>query len=436
MLAGTCPKSRLADGGRERRFPASLLSLVPLATNRWWRRRFPSPIARRERLSRKTRGKRQAREDLEEYPLVVSKRARKRGASPQRALVQACRGVPELSQTAVEVARRLQGMGAIATAIPPEEPAPAMGEGTVAVALDGCGAACTRRALEAQGLATTSIVLEELEDDERPLAERVMARLGSPPLAPRGRRSRTRPPRPKAPASTSRVERAHSLGDYLRALYALSSPVAECGAVVHDAPALAAHLAAMLGVSRPTGGEMLRRLEEGGLVRRGPSKEVLLTDKGRALAERAVRRQRVLERFVVDFLGGSVADCAGEASALEAAMDGHMVERIYERLGRPERCPHGWPVDPARERQEQRSLVALSAVAAGEEATVVALAETDDAVVGWLVEQGLAPGAELSVLERGPGGEPLVVLVCGERRFLGRAPAQAVLVHRREPRSA
>ncbi len=348
-------------------------------------------------------------------------------------VVQACSGASELPDVAAEVARRLQDMGLAAAALLPEETVPAATGDTVAVALDGCGAACTRRAFEAQGLRTTGIVLDELAgDDETPLAERVVARLRARPLQPERRLPRPRAPRPTAASATARSQRPHSLGDYLRALYALSSPVAECGAVVHDAPALAAHIAQVLGVSRPTGGEMVRRLEEAGLVRRGPSKEVLLTDKGRAMAEEAVRRQRVLERFVVDFLGASVADCAADASTLEAAMDGEMVERIYERLGRPERCPHGWPVDPAQERQEQRFLVALSALAPGEGGEVAALAETEAAVVGWLVEQGLEPGAELSVLERGPGGEPVAVLVSGRRRFLGRAPAQAVFVRRKE----
>jgi len=31
-----------------------------------------------------------------------------------------------------------------------------------------------------------------------------------------------------------------------------------------------------------------------------------------------------------------------------------MVERIDEKLGHPERCPHGWPVDPDVEQAENR----------------------------------------------------------------------------------
>ena len=35
-----------------------------------------------------------------------------------------------------------------------------------------------------------------------------------------------------------------------------------------------------------------------------------------------------------------------------------MVERIAKRLGDPDRCPHGWPVDPDVEQAENRELVA------------------------------------------------------------------------------
>ena len=54
----------------------------------------------------------------------------------------------------------------------------------------------------------------------------------------------------------------------------------------------------MLGVSRASAGEMLKRLEADGLVERGERKEAILTAAGRERAEHVVRKHRIVERLL------------------------------------------------------------------------------------------------------------------------------------------
>src|SRR5207244_2524080 len=63
----------------------------------------------------------------------------------------------------------------------------------------------------------------------------------------------------------------------------------------------------MLGVSRASAGEMLKRLEVEGLIERGARKEALLTASGRVRAERVVREHRIIERLLTDFMGYTAA---------------------------------------------------------------------------------------------------------------------------------
>ena len=77
------------------------------------------------------------------------------------------------------------------------------------------------------------------------------------------------------------MAQGHSTDTYLETIYFLAFPVGEYGPVVKDSPALAARVADMLGVSRASAGEMLKRLEADGLVERGERKEVILTPAGR-----------------------------------------------------------------------------------------------------------------------------------------------------------
>ena len=121
----------------------------------------------------------------------------------------------------------------------------------------------------------------------------------------------------------------------------------------------------MLGVSRASAGEMLKRLEADGLVERGEQKEAILTPEGAERAKRVVRKHRIIERFLTDFMGYTAAESHVHADELGDTFTDEMIERINERLGHPDRCPHGWPVDPEFEQAENAELVALAELEAG-----------------------------------------------------------------------
>ena len=57
-------------------------------------------------------------------------------------------------------------------------------------------------------------------------------------------------------------------------------------------------IAQRLGVSHPTVGKTLGRLQREGLITRRPYRAVFLTDEGRALAEHARRRHQLVEDFL------------------------------------------------------------------------------------------------------------------------------------------
>src|SRR6202008_858792 len=107
---------------------------------------------------------------------------------------------------------------------------------------------------------------------------------------------------------------------------------------------------------RASAGEMLKRLEADGLIERGERKEALLTASGRARAERVVRKHRIIERLLTDFMGYTAGEAHERADQLGDTFTDEMIERIDDRLGHPDRCPHGWPVDPAVEQAENEEL--------------------------------------------------------------------------------
>ncbi len=221
---------------------------------------------------------------------------------------------------------------------------------------------------------------------------------------------------------------AHSIDDYLETIYFLAFPVGEYGPVVRDSPALAARVAEMLGVSRASAGEMLKRMEAEGLIERGVRKEALLTEAGRDAAERVVRKHRLNERFLTDFMGYTPAESHEQADELGDTFTDDMIERMAHRLGDPDRCPHGWPVDPAVEKAENRELVALSDVRPGERATIVRLAEHDGPLLHWLYDHSLVPGADVVLVSVLVAAGLMTVMVEGGVRTLSAAAAAGLLV--------
>jgi DtxR family transcriptional regulator, Mn-dependent transcriptional regulator len=220
----------------------------------------------------------------------------------------------------------------------------------------------------------------------------------------------------------------HSVDEYLETIYFLAFPIGEYAPPGGRNPTLAARVAEMLGVSRASAGEMLKRLERDGLVRRGEHKEALLTRKGRARAEKVVRKHRIIERLLTDFMGYSAAEAHVHADELGDTFSEDMVERIAERLGHPERCPHGWPVDPDFEQAENEELVALAELGEGNEATIVRLAEHDGELLHWFYDQGLEPGTTLQMTAADPAAGSFRVRLDGREETVAEKAAAGLFV--------
>ena len=219
----------------------------------------------------------------------------------------------------------------------------------------------------------------------------------------------------------------HSVDEYLETIYFLAFPIGEYRPARGSA-AIASRVAEMLGVSRASAGEMLKRLEADGLVERGEQKEAILTPAGIERAERVVRKHRLIERFLTDFMGYTAAESHVHADELGDTFTDEMVERIAARLGNPDRCPHGWPVATDVEQEENAALVALAELAPGQAAEIVRLAEHDGDLLHWFYDEGLAPGTAVEMREAQPAAGQYKITVAGTERAIAEKAAQGLYV--------
>jgi DtxR family Mn-dependent transcriptional regulator len=224
------------------------------------------------------------------------------------------------------------------------------------------------------------------------------------------------------------MAQGHSVDEYLETIYFLAFPIGEYRPRSSGNPTLASRVAEMLGVSRASAGEMLKRLEADGLVERGEQKEAILTANGRDRAEKVVRKHRIIERLLTDFMGYTAAEAHVHADQLGDTFSDEMVERIEEKLGYPDRCPHGWPVDPDVEQAENRDLAPLADLEPPTQATIVRLAEHDGELLHWFYDQGLVPGTELELRSAQPAAGQFTVKIDGTEKAIGEKAAAGLFV--------
>lgn len=184
-------------------------------------------------------------------------------------------------------------------------------------------------------------------------------------------------------------------------------------------------LAEALGVSPATITARLKRLDEQGLVEHRPYQGVTLTRKGRLAAVDAIRRHRIVERFLSDMLGYPWDQADKLAVTFEHSLPTEVVQRIFVALDRPSVCPHGFPI-PQAQAEEVPQLPTLADAVPGDTYEVAMPGATHPEVVSFLDEIGIRPGTVLEVRERHPFEGPLVVAVEGVERVISHKLATGI----------
>lgn len=190
-------------------------------------------------------------------------------------------------------------------------------------------------------------------------------------------------------------------------------------------------LAGAIGLTPGTVTATVKRLAEKGLLEHQPYRGVGLTTPGRRLAVQAIRRHRIVERFLSDMLGYPWNEADRLAEAFEHELPQEVEDRMFVALDRPTSCPHGFPI-PDPDVSEIAELPPLYALEPGDAAVVAVPGSTDPEVIDFLVALGLRPGVRVEVREKHPFDGPLVLSVAGKERTIGEKVARQIFVRKEE----
>ena len=192
-----------------------------------------------------------------------------------------------------------------------------------------------------------------------------------------------------------------------------------------DGPIPISQIAGELEVSVPSANEMVRKLDNRGLLSYEPYRGVLLSDAGHLIADQVLRTRRLWATFLADHLGFSPATADDQACHLEHATSPEAANRLAVFLGNPASGPLGRPIPAAVAVEHRRPTIRLTDVTVGSQVEVVAVTAPSQQHE-FLVAEGITAGRRIDVLASGASG--LLVDVGGTAIHLSNSLAAAIEV--------
>jgi DtxR family Mn-dependent transcriptional regulator len=209
-----------------------------------------------------------------------------------------------------------------------------------------------------------------------------------------------------------------SVEDYLKTIYRLTPA---------GRPAATSEIAQALDLSPASVSGMIKRLSEQRLLDHAPYRGAQLTEEGRRVALRMIRRHRLIESYLVAALGYSWDTVHDEAERLEHAVSDTLVERMAAAMGHPTSDPHGDPIPGADGSMIEEDVVPLSELPAGPEFAIRRVRAEDPELLRHLADRGLRPGVMVTIVERQPFNGPITIRLAEVDQVIGAEVAHHLL---------
>jgi DtxR family transcriptional regulator, Mn-dependent transcriptional regulator len=217
----------------------------------------------------------------------------------------------------------------------------------------------------------------------------------------------------------TRLPSQRTTEDYIKCIYTLQ----QSGDKVTTSA-----LAARLNLADASVTDMVKKLSERGYVQYEPYQGVLLTAGGRRMALKIIRRHRLWEMFLVQFLGYSWDKVHDEAERLEHVTSDELEQRLDIILRRPALDPHGDPIPTSSGVMEMKHDIALAECLPGASVRVHRVSDDNREVLRHVTRMGLTLNTRLTVKEKTEFDGSMVVKVGSRNKYLSRRIAGSIFV--------
>ena len=181
-----------------------------------------------------------------------------------------------------------------------------------------------------------------------------------------------------------------------------------------------------LGVSAPAVTMAIKRLKRDGLIGVADDGHLSLTSPGREIANRILTRHHLIERMLTEIFGLEWFKVHDEAEQLEHAVSADFEQKLVEKLGADDACPHGNRIGlDSPEGRRKCGLKPLEEARTSERLAIASVFERDRKFLEFLDDQGIRPGVRVEVIS---AGEDIELRTNGRRIRVDRPAASKIWV--------
>jgi DtxR family transcriptional regulator, Mn-dependent transcriptional regulator len=187
-------------------------------------------------------------------------------------------------------------------------------------------------------------------------------------------------------------------------------------------------IADALKVSAASVTDMVKKLSDRNLIKYMPYQGVELTKRGRTMALRTLRRHRLWEMFLVEFLNYTWDEVHDEAENLEHIMSEDLEARIDKALGFPTHDPHGHPIPTIEGEIVEDDHPSLAELEAGSGGMVVRVNDRSQSLLQHMASIGIRMQTTVTVLKKVEFDGSVLVRADGMEVYVSRQVARNIFI--------
>lgn len=212
---------------------------------------------------------------------------------------------------------------------------------------------------------------------------------------------------------------SQAVEDYLKAIYTLQN---------EETGASTTKIAESLEVSSASATNMVKRLDQMGLVNYQSYKGARLTESGQKIALEIIRHHRLLELYLLEVMGYSWDEVHDEAEKLEHHISERFEDKIAQLLDDPTHDPHGDPIPTKDGLIPEIEAEPLVDGQPDQQYMVSRVKDQDPELLRYLEKIGLLPGIKVTIKEKAPFDGPITLLVENDKQVVGNDVAKNIFV--------
>jgi DtxR family Mn-dependent transcriptional regulator len=170
-------------------------------------------------------------------------------------------------------------------------------------------------------------------------------------------------------------------------------------------------LAEQLSISPGSVNLMVKKLKNKDLVNYEKYGKISLTNEAKQYAIKLIRKHRLWEKFLCDYLNFTWDEVHQIAEQLEHIESEKLIDRLDEFMNFPNKDPHGSIIPSKSGKYSFQKLLTLSEININKQVKVISIDDSDEELLKYASQIGIKLNSEIKIIEKRNFDDSLLILI-------------------------